>query len=631
VSIAVTADTSQHHAAPSGSLGALALGALGVVFGDIGTSPLYTLKTALQWAGGATPDVALGLLSLVFWTLLIVTSLKYVAIVMRIDNDGEGGIMALMALLSGKNASRLGVAVIGLMGAALLYGDGAITPAISVLSALEGLKAPLPALAPYVLPLSVAVLIGLFILQAQGTARIGKLFGPVMVFWFLTIGVLGLSGILRHPEVLVAADPLYGLDYLFGHGFTGFEVLGGVFLCATGAEALYADMGHFGAKPIRLTWYGLVLPTLLLSYAGQTALVVEGAVPKDGNPFFLLCPASLQIPLVLLATVATIIASQAIISGAFSMTRQAIQLGWCPRMVVTQTSAEGYGQIYVGFVNWALMVVTLALALGFGSSDNLASAFGIAVSLTMLLTTLLLFLAMREIWGWGLFKAGAAVALFLVVDLSFVTANLVKVLDGGWVPLLTAFVVFGLMMIWHRGIIGLARRIESQAVPFDDFLRKLKDDGVARVPGTAVFLTRSSKGTPPVLNWHVRANHALQHEVIALNVRTEPVPWLPDDARMSVEVLGEGMRRINARYGFMQTPHIAALIDKLRDEEAEMSCTDVIYYVGRETVLTGKGRGLLSAARSRIFAFMERNSAHVGDLLDLPSERVFEIGRQVKI
>ena len=425
---------------PRGSLGALALGALGVVYGDIGTSPLYTIKTALEWGGGATPEVAVGMLSLILWTLLITTSIKYVAVVMRADNDGEGGILALMSLLGIKHGNRPGVIAIGVLGAALLYGDGAITPAISVLSALEGLKLPVPAIAPYVVPLSVTVLVALFALQPQGSARIGKLFGPIMTVWFVTIGVLGLGGVVNHPGVLVALDPRYGLVYLFTHGFTGFVVLGAVFLCATGAEALYADMGHFGPRPIRFAWYSLVLPMLLLNYSGQTAAVVEGAVAADANPFFILCPGPLQVPLVLLATFATIIASQSIISGTFSMTRQAIQLGLCPRLHITQTSVEGY--VYVGFVNWILMALTLGLTIAFRSSDNLAAAFGIAVSLTMLLTSILMFLAMREIWRWSLPVSLVVAGLFVLIDLSFVLANLMKVFEGGFVPLVVAAVIF---------------------------------------------------------------------------------------------------------------------------------------------------------------------------------------------
>jgi KUP system potassium uptake protein len=439
---AVPAETGPHH----GALGAMAIGALGVVYGDIGTSPLYTFKTAIEWAGGeATPAVALGILSLVVWTLIITTSLKYVAIVMRVDNDGEGGILALMSLLGVRHGERAFVIALGIVGAAMLYGDGAITPAISVLSALEGLKDPLPSFAPYILPLSVVVLIAVFALQPQGTARIGALFGPIMTVWFVTIGLLGIAGIAQHPDVLAALDPHVGLAYLFEHGFTGFLVLGGVFLCATGAEALYADMGHFGAQPIRLTWYGLVLPTLILNYAGQTAELVGGEVAVGSNPFFTLCPASLQLPLVALAAIATIIASQAIISGTFSMTRQAIQLGLCPRLHITQTSSQGYGQIYVGFVNWTLMALTLALTVSFRTSDNLASAFGIAVALTMLLTSMLMFLAMREVWNWSLWLAAAVAGVFVIVDLSFVTANMMKVMQGGWVPLVVGAALFFLM------------------------------------------------------------------------------------------------------------------------------------------------------------------------------------------
>src|SRR5580704_5243481 len=480
--------------AQRGGLGAMALGALGVVYGDIGTSPLYTLKTALEWGGGATPEAAVGILSLIVWTLLITTSLKYVAVVMRADNDGEGGILALMSLLGIKHGERIGVIAIGILGAALLYGDGAITPAISVLSALEGLKLPVPSIAPYVLPLSLVVLLGIFALQPQGSARIGKLFGPIMTLWFVTIGILGLLGIVQHPGVLKALDPRLGLEYLLGHGWTGFLVLGAVFLCATGAEALYADMGHFGARPIRFAWYGLVLPTLLMSYAGQAALLVGGAVPAGANPFFVLCPAMLQVPLVVLATIATIIASQAIISGAFSMTRQAIQLGLCPRLHITQTSAEGYGQIYVGFVNWVLMALTLGLALGFRSSDKLAAAFGVAVSLTMLLTSMLMFLAMREVWRWSLALSLVVAGLFIAVDLSFVTANLMKVFEGGWVPLLVAALVFFLMFTWREGRTALLHKLERDTLPLTDFIASVH--ARPRVPGTAIYVTSRTDVVP---------------------------------------------------------------------------------------------------------------------------------------
>jgi KUP system potassium uptake protein len=435
------------HQAPQGKLSLLALSALGVVFGDIGTSPLYTFKTILG-VGEQTPDPAsvLGALSLVLWTLFIITTIKYVLFAMRVDNDGEGGILALMALLGVKRQHRPTIIAVGLFGAALIYGDGAITPAISVLSALEGVDMATPALQPYVVPAAVVILFALFAIQSRGTASIGRLFGPVMLVWFVTIAVLGLVGIAAHPAVFVALNPLYGLSYLFSSGATGFLVLGAVFLCVTGAEALYADMGHFGARPIKLAWFAIVFPSLILNYAGQAALVLNGA-PTDGNIFYRLCPQMLLLPLIALATSATIIASQAVITGAFSMTRQAIQLGWLPRLSIVQTSSKGYGQIYVGVVNWLLMVVTLGLTVGFRKSDNLASAYGIAVSLTMLMTSALLFIAMREIWRWSLLTAGAVAALFLTIDSAFFLANLTKIAEGGYVPLLLAASVYGVMWI----------------------------------------------------------------------------------------------------------------------------------------------------------------------------------------
>ena len=439
----------------------LALSALGIVFGDIGTSPLYTFKTILGTAAAPSASATvLGALSLVLWTLFIITTIKYVLFAMRVDNDGEGGILALMALLGVKKQRRPTIVAVGLFGAALIYGDGAITPAISVLSALEGLNMATPAVQPYVVPAAVAILVALFAIQSQGTARIGHLFGPVMLLWFVTMALMGISGIARHPTVLAALNPVYGLSYLFSNGLTGFLVLGAVFLCVTGAEALYADMGHFGRGPIKLSWFAIVFPSLILNYAGQAALVLEGA-PTDGNIFFRLCPGILLIPLVVLATVATIIASQSIITGAFSMTRQAIQLGWLPRLRIVQTSSEGYGQIYVGVVNWLLMIATVGLTLGFGKSDNLAAAYGIAVSLTMLMTSALLFIAMREIWGWSIIAAGSVAACFLLIDSAFFLANLTKIAEGGYVPLLLATAVYGVMWIWHRGWAAVMDRVDE--------------------------------------------------------------------------------------------------------------------------------------------------------------------------
>src|SRR5664279_1263342 len=487
-------------------LAALSLSALGIVFGDIGTSPLYTLKTVLNLTGGSPqPEAVLGVLSLILWTLFLITAVKYVALAMSIDNDGEGGILALMALLGIKKHQRPLIVAAGLFGAALIYGDGAITPAISALSALEGLNIATPALKPYVLPAAVMILVALFAIQPLGTSRIGKAFGPIMGLWFLSIAVLGIFGIMRHPAVFAALNPLIGFRYLLTNGYTSFLVLGGVFLCVTGAEALYADMGHFGRGPIRLAWSGLVLPSLILNYAGQSAIVIDGASTAD-NIFYRLCPEPLLIPFVILATLATIIASQSIITGAFSMTRQAIQLGWLPRLQITQTSEKGYGQIYVGVVNWLLMIVTIGLTLFFGKSDNLAAAYGIAVSATMLMTSALLFIAVREVWRWGLLASGAIAGAFLCVDASFFLANLVKVADGGYVPLLLAGIVFGVMLIWHRGSTAVAQVLNERVIPVSEFMGSLEARKIPRVPGTAIFLTRTLNDTPPGVVWHVKHN-----------------------------------------------------------------------------------------------------------------------------
>src|SRR5271154_5307074 len=495
----------------AGSMPVLGLSALGVVFGDIGTSPLYTLKTVLELTPGSPGRaVTLGVVSLLIWTLIVVTTIKYVCVAMSMDNNGEGGILALLTLLGAKTQRRPFIAAVGLFGAALIYGDGAITPAISVLSALEGLNIAVPAFAPYVLPVSVVILIALFLIQPRGTAWIGRAFGPIMALWFVTVAVLGLWGIAQHPSVLAAIDPRWGLDYLFSDGIAGFLVLGAVFLCVTGAEALYADMGHFGAGPIRLAWSAVVFPSLVLNYAGQAALLVGGAAAA-GNIFYLLCPSALLVPLVLLATVATIIASQSIITGAFSMTRQAIQLVWLPPVQIKQTSAEGYGQIYIGTVNWLLMLATLGLTIGFRKSDNLAAAYGIAVSATMLMTSALLFIAMREIWHWNLVAAGAVAGTFMVVDGSFLAANLAKVLEGGYVPLILASLVYGVMLIWHLGAVAVARRLQDATMPVDAFMAQIAEAHIARVPGTAVFLTRTRQGAPPIMVWHVNHNRAL-HE-----------------------------------------------------------------------------------------------------------------------
>ena len=601
------------------------------MFGDIGTSPLYTFKTILGIAEAASEaSTILGSLSLVLWTLFIVTTVKYVMFAMRVDNDGEGGILALMALLGVKKQQRPTIVAVGLFGAALIYGDGAITPAISVLSALEGLNMATPALQPYVVPVAVAILIALFAIQSKGTATIGHFFGPVMLVWFATIALMGIWGIVQHPTVFAALNPLYGLSYLFSHGANGFWVLGAVFLCVTGAEALYADMGHFGRGPIKLAWFAIVFPSLILNYAGQAALVLEGA-PTDGNIFFRLCPAVLLLPLIVLATVATIIASQSIITGAFSMTRQAIQLGWLPRLRIKQTSSEGYGQIYVGVVNWLLMIVTVGLTIGFGKSDNLASAYGIAVSLTMLMTSALLFIAMREIWGWSLWAAGSVAGFFFIVDTAFFLANLTKIGEGGYVPVILAVCIYGVMWIWHRGAAAVSARMHEALIPVPQFMAQIAAKKIPRVPGTAVFLTRTERDTPPVMVWHVKHNRALHEHLFVLRVEIQSVPWVAPGNRLTIEEVVPNFWRAEARFGFMERPHIPELLATSKALGCTIDLDDVTYYVGHETVVHREDGMGLPAWQERIFAVMERNAVHVSDFFSLPSDQVVEIGRQVAI
>jgi KUP system potassium uptake protein len=617
---------------PVGSLPVLALSALGVVFGDIGTSPLYTFKIVLTLAGERPdPAVILGTSSLVIWTLIVVATIKYVSFAMRMDNYGEGGILALMALIGIKRGRRFAIVAIGLFGAALIYGDGAITPAISVLSALEGLNITTPAVQPYILPCAIIILIALFAVQPMGAARIGQAFGPIMAFWFLSIAVFGIWGIAGHPSVLLAIDPRYGLNYLASDGVRGFLTLGGVFLCVTGAEALYADMGHFGARPIRLAWSILVFPSLVLNYAGQAALVLAGA-PTSDNLFYRLCPSALLIPLVILATIATIIASQSIITGAFSMTRQAIQLGWLPRLQITQTSADGYGQIYVGTVNWVLMIVTVLLAIAFRKSDNLAAAYGIAVSATMLITSILLFIAMREVWRWNLVAAAAVAGGFLVVDTTFFAANLTKVLEGGYVPLILAGLVYFVMVVWHVGAASVEVRLQEAAMPVGEFMKKIEEGSIPRVPGTAVFLTRTQRDAPPVMVWHLKHNRALHHHLFVLTVVTQSTPWVKKADRLMVEEIAPNFWRATARYGFMERPNIPALLRQAHDaEHCMVELTDVTYYVGYETVVRRDDGGGLPGWLEALFALMQRNSVHVSDFFQLPPDAVVEIGRQISI
>src|SRR5258705_8955084 len=544
-----------------------ALLALGIVYGDLGTSPLYTLQTIVHIMGDQfTPEAALGSLSLIFWSLIVTISVKYCLFVMRADNHGEGGILALMTMTGGRWAGRgRWLVIMGLFGAALSYGDGIITPAISVLSSVEGLNVATSIFKPYTMPIAVLILIGLFAIQSRGTGTVGKAFGPVMFVWFATIALLGMVGIVHHPQVLEAFNPVHGVRFLSTHGFLGFAVLGGVFLALTGGEALYADMGHVGRNPIRVAWYCFVLPALVLNYAGQIGNFL--AAPNlEANPFFMLAPKWSIYPLVALATLATIIASQAIITGSFSMTRQAMQLGWFPGVRICQTSAEEYGQIYVPFVNWSMMALTVALAAGFGSSDRLAGAYGTAVSTTMLLTTALLYHVMRNRWQWTLCQAAAVTGILLAVDLAFFSANLLKILDGGWIPLTLGGLVFIIMTTWHYGVAAMHRRNAANSQQPSEFFARLRRDNVARVPGTAVFLTRLGKAIPPVIVNYVKRVGSLQKTVIVLTVRFENVPRVRSRDRVCIEQLDEGFWHVTVHFGFVEIPDLPAVLTRAKKD-----------------------------------------------------------------
>jgi len=611
---------------------ALSLAALGVVFGDIGTSPLYTLKTVLDVTGRAEPAAILGALSLILWTLIIVTSLKYVTLALRVDNGGEGGILALMALLRRMYERRQPLIMfIGLFGAALVYGDATITPAISVMSALEGLNIVAPHLQRYVLPATVAILIALFAVQHQGTERIGRLLGPVMLIWFAIIALLGLWGIAQHPAVMWAINPTVGLRYLFsGGGITTLLVVGGVFLCVTGAEALYADLGHFGRMPIQLAWSCLVFPALILNYAGQAAFVLTGA-PAEGNIFYHLCPAPLLLPLVLLATVATIIASQAVITGAFSMTRQAIQLGLLPRLQIIQTSAAGHGQIYLPGVNWLLMVVTLGLAISFGSSSNLAAAYGIAVSATMLATTVLLSIAMREIWNWPLPAVIVIGIGFATVDGGFLSANMLKIVQGGWVPLLLGALICCVMLIWQKGSAAVQKQVDEMQITISNIVAQLASGDIQRVSGTAVFVARLTRDVPPVVVWYLRQIRSLHGSIVIVNVVTELIPYVAPKDRVDVYEIAPRVWRAHAHYGFMEQPDLPTLLQSAQAKGYPVDPSNVTYFIGRETVVPREdGKGLPRVVAST-FEFLLRNSSEAIEYFHLPRDMVVEIGRQFAV
>jgi KUP system potassium uptake protein len=607
--------------------------ALGVVFGDLGTSPLYTLQTVVQATGGQfTPQSALGILSSIVWTLIITISIKYGVFVLRADNRGEGGILALMSLI-GANGFTPGFKVftgMGLLGAALIYGDGVITPAISVLSALEGLNVVTQSFKPYVMPMAVVILISLFAAQRFGTEKIGRAFGPIMLLWFIVIASLGVAAIARNPKVVVALDPIYAIDFLRHAGSTGFLVLGGVFLCITGGEALYADMGHFGRTPIRHAWYAVVLPGLLLSYAGQTAFLMDkGSV--TGNPFFQIAPAWSIYPLVGLATVATIIASQAIITGSFSMTRQAMQLGWLPGVSIRQTSDRVYGQIYVPVVNWLLMAATVATTVAFGSSDRLAGAYGTAVATTMLLTTLLLYKAMRDLWHWPLLGALAVAGFFLLVDTSFFLASLWKIAEGGWLPLTFAGILFSIMVTWRTGVDAIRASLQQSPKDAEQFLADLKSGAIPRVNGTTVFLTRSSQKVSRLIMDHARFVGVLPRHAIALSIVFENTPRVDSPKCTLVENVGEGLWHVVARFGFFEIPDLRVALsyaDGL-DKAIDLDCAR---FIGtRDLVVRKPVSPALRGWRMALFSFLYRNSVKVVDRFNLVPDNVVEMARQIEI
>jgi len=612
------------------------LGALGVVFGDIGTSPLYAFRESFHAAEGLAvdQDSVLGILSLMFWALILVVTIKYLVFVMRADNHGEGGILALTALAAdGVDRSRRrrrGVLiVVGLFGTALLYGDGVITPAISVLAAVEGLGVIAPELEAYVAPIAAAIIVGLFAIQRQGTSRVGALFGPVMIVWFTVIALLGLFEIFNHPQVLAAASPIYAISFIGEFPAFAFLALGAVFLVVTGSEALYADMGHFGKRPIRLVWVTLVMPALLLNYFGQGALLVSDPA-AIANPFYALAPVWARIPLVVLATMATVIASQALISGAFSLTQQAIQLGYLPRMNVDHTSPREIGQVYLGAVNYSLMVVCVGVVFAFGSSSNLAAAYGVAVTTTMVVTSVLLYVVMRYRWGWSTITAGALTTVFLAIDIAFFTANIVKVPDGGWFPLAVGLIILTLMVLWKSGRDRLTVKLRSKDLPIERFIGSIARHPQRRVPGTAVYMYSDLGYTPPPLLANLRHNEVLHDTILLVTVHWATKPRVPRAKRVTVHDLGEGFHQVLLQYGFTETPDVPRALTEFATAEFGFDPEDAVYVVGKETVMPRAGRSLASIG-DHLFAVMHRNAASPMHFFGLPPERVIEVGKQVKL
>ena len=614
---------------------AMSVGALGIVYGDIGTSPLYAFRESFHAAEGLAVDRAsvFGVLSLVFWALVLVVSVKYLIVVVRADNHGEGGILALAALIVPAHKSRptglrWGLILLGLFGTALLYGDGIITPAISVLSAVEGLEVAAPALEPYVIPIAVTILVALFAIQRQGTARVGAVFGPVMIVWFTVLAVLGGYHVIRDPGVLAAVNPAHASRFIGEQPRLAFLALGAIFLVVTGSEALYADMGHFGKRPIRIGWYTVVFPALLLNYFGQGAMLIAQPDTID-NPFFRMSPAWAVLPMVILATMATVIASQALISGAYSLTMQAVQLGYLPRFDIDHTSPREIGQVYIASINWSLMIACVGLVVSFRSSTNLAAAYGVAVTTTMVITTILLFFVMRERWKWTLPVSVSLTALFLVVDVSFFAANIVKVPAGGWFPLVVGGVMFFVMTTWKLGRTRMTAALKRGDLPIERFIGSITTHPQTRVPGTAAYLFPDPGVTPPALLANLRHNEVLHETVVLVSVQTSNVPRVPQVRRATVHELGEGFVQVVLHFGFMDEPDVPRALSNIVDPEFGFDSEDAAFFLGRETIIT-KGRGI-GRLRAALFALMHRNSSSAVQYFSLPPEQVIEIGRQVAL
>lgn len=613
-------------------LGFLCLASLGIVYGDIGTSPLYAMRECFYGHHGVAPTHAnvLGVLSLILWSLILIISVKYLILILRADNRGEGGILALATLVSDVLRRGKFLFLLGLFGAALLYADGMITPAISVMGAVEGLHVATPLFDYYVLPIAVLILVGLFLFQSRGTTGVGAVFGPITMIWFVVISLLGFQHIIRAPQVLAAINPIHGFEFFMLNGWRGFVVLGAVFLVVTGGEALYADIGHFGTAPIRLTWFAVVLPALTLNYFGQGALLL---VQPDAavNPFYRMAPPWALYPLVVLATAAAVIASQAIISGAFSLTMQAIQLGYSPRLKAVYTSERVIGQIYVPVVNWGLMVACVALVLGFRTSSNLAAAYGVAITTTMLITTILFYVVARGRWRWPAAAALPVAAFFITIDLAFFGANMLKIAHGGWFPLLVSAVILFLMLTWRKGRRVLRSRLGKICIPLDAFLCELKGQNIRRVPGTAVYMSGNRFGTPLALLHNLKHNKVLHEQVVLLTVRTEEVPFLanPKD-RVALENLHEGFWRAQIHFGFMEKPNLPAVLDRVKQPGLRFDPMRTTYFIGRETILATRNLGL-SSWRGSIFAWMTRNAGDVTSYFCLPPNGVVELGARVEV